>query len=310
MKLLFRKVLYIAAIFIILAALFFGYNYAAGSLKSFVADALEKNFGAKLSIAHMRISFPLCLELKGIKINDTISVSKICVYPSPASIFFKKIFIFSNIRIIDPVIRVKKGENDNFASFDTLKDNTPADGRNDSKTLFYVSRIDVENGTFIYDLGNSAFEFVKIKARIRNPDLHIAGNKPSVFKMTGFIKGNGPDILSPLRAGGIITRRLMIKARLQIDGVAVENLGNVYENYLKSRIVKGNLNLNSRILVSKNGLKADCFCRINDIILKDTAQEVSAPLIAKFILGLDFRNRALRISNFQTNLLSLLLSKS
>ncbi|MCX5692950.1 MAG: hypothetical protein NTX47_04610 [Candidatus Omnitrophica bacterium] len=311
MKHLIKKRLYILGIFLIALALFFGYNYAAGNLKSFVTGTLEKSFGAKLSIAHMRISFPLCLELKGIKINDTVNISKVYVYPSPESMFLKKVFIFSNIRIVDPVVKIKKGEDDNFAGFNALKNDTFKGAPRDSKTLFYVLRIDVENGTLIYDLGNeNKFEFVKINGNFKSPHIYIAGNKPFSFKAAGFIKNHGSDVLSPLRIGGLITRESIIKAKLQATDVALETLGEAYQNYLKDRVTNGNLNLDTKILMSKNDLKADCFCRINDIILKDAARRISTPLVASFILGLDFKNKAIKIDNLQTNLLSLLFNRS
>ena len=102
----------------------------------------------------------------------------------------------------------------------------------------------------------------------------------------------------------------IMKAKLQAQDVALETLGDLHEKYLKSRIAEGKFNLDSKILVSKNDLKADCFCRINDIILKDAVQKLSMPLIASFILGFDFKDKEIRIENLQTNLLSLLFSKS
>ena len=163
MKSLFKKTVYLVTIALIISLFFLGYTYTARNIKSLVVGTLEKSFGAKLSIAHMKISFPLCLELKDIKINNTISVSKIYVYPSPASVFLKKTFIFSSVKVIDPVVKIKKGESYNFSGFTVLKNDTRRVSSKDSKAVFYVSRIDVENGTLVYDFGNeNKIELVKI----------------------------------------------------------------------------------------------------------------------------------------------------
>lgn len=306
-----KKRIYILGIFFIVLAFLFGYNYAASNLKSFVTSTLEKSFGARLSIAHMRISFPLCLQLKGVKINDTIAIAKVYIYPSPEAMFLKKPFIFSSVKIVEPVIKIKKGENDNFAYIKALKNDTSASLMKDSKTVFYISRIGIEKGIFIYDNGNkNKVELVKINGDFKGPYIYFAGNKPFSFKIAGFIKNQNSDILSPIRIVGLITRTFMIKAKLEAQDIALETLGEVYLKYFQASVTRGNLNLNSRILVSKNDLKADCFCRINDIILKNAANKILTPLIASFILDFNFKNKAVRIDNFQTNLLSLLFSRS
>ena len=311
MKPLFKKTIFLAVISIIALGLVFGYNYAARNLKSFVVNTLENSFGAKLSIAHMRVSFPLCLELKGVKINDTISVSKVYVYPSPESAFLKKTFIFSSIKLVDPVVKIKSGENYSFANIQALKNNRSQAHLKDSKTVFYISRINIENGTFVYVPGNkNKVEVVRINGNIKSPPIYLLAGRPFSFELAGSIKNQNSDVLSPLRIEGLITRDFIMKAKLQAQDVALETFGDLHEKYLKGRIAKGKLNLDSKILVSKNDLKADCFCRINDIILKDAVQKLSMPLIASFILGFDFKDKEIRIENLQTNLLSLLFSKS
>jgi len=311
MEPLFKKTIYLAVIFIIVLGLVFGYNYAAGNLKSFVVKTLENSFGAKLSIAHMRMSFPLCLQLKGVKINDAITIAKVYVYPSPEAVFLKKTFIFSSIKITGLAIKIKKGENGDFSYLKTLKNETLENASKDSKTLFYVSRIDIENGAFTYDSGNgNKIELVKINGNFKCPYAYLAGSKPFSFKIESFIKNQNLDTLSSLRISGLITKEFVIKAKLQAQDVALENLGELYNKYLETKIVGGNLNLDSKIIISKNNMKADCFCRINDMILKGAAQKISMPLIASFILGFDFKDKAVKVDNLQTNLLSLLFNRS
>ena len=306
-----KKTIYLAVIFIIALGLAFGYNYAAGNLKSFVAKTLETSFGAKLSIAHIRMSFPLCLQLKDVKINDTITIAKVYIYPSLESVFLKKTFIFSDIKIAGLVIRVKKGEDDNFPYPKVLKNNTPGSSSKDSKTLFYVSRIDIENGAFIYDSGDgNKVEIVKINGNFKGPHVYFAGSNPFSFKIESFIKSQSSDALSPLRISGLITKEFVIKAKLKAQDVALENLGELYNKYLEAKLTGGSLNLDSKIIISKNNMKADCFCRINDIMLKDAAQKISKPFIASFILGFDFKDKAVKVDNLQTNLLSLFFNRS
>lgn len=311
MKYLIKKTVYLSIIVLIIGLVFLGYTYTARNLKSFVVSTLEDSFGAKLSISHMKISFPLCLELKGVKINDIVKISKVCIYPSPETVFFKKVFIFSGIKIIEPVVSIKKGEDYNFAGFKALKEDTKRASSKDPKAIFYVSRIDVENGVFVYDPGNeNKVELVKISGSLKGPYVYFAGNKPFTFKTTGFIKNRNSDVLSPLRISGLIARESVVKAKLQVQDVALETLGEVYQKYLKGKVTGGSFDLDSKILVLKNNLKADCFCRINDIILKDAAKNIPAPLMASFIFGFDFKNNIVKINNLQTNLLSLLFDKT
>ncbi|MEK6732780.1 MAG: hypothetical protein AABY55_04055 [Candidatus Omnitrophota bacterium] len=311
MKPFFKKTLYIAAIFIIIGLTFLGYTYTAWNLKSFVAKELEKSFGAKLSIAHMRMSFPLCLQLKGVKISDTISIAKVHIYPSPASAFLKKTFIFSSIKVLEPVIRIKKGHYQSFAGFAQFKNDAINPSSKSSKTVFFVSRIDVENATVIYeDEAGAVIELVKINANLKSPYAYLMAGRLLNFNASGFIKNKDSEILSPVYLTGWIKGDYTVKAKLKAQDVGLTALGPVYEKYLKQKVEKGSLDLTSRIFVSKNDLKADCFCRINDIILKDTASKLSMPLIASFILGFDFKDKAIKIDNLQTNLFSLLFKKS
>jgi len=310
MKQLFKKTIYLAGIFLIIGLVFLGYNYTACNLKSFVTSGLEKSFGAKLSIAHMRISFPLCLQLKGVKINDTITIAKVYIYPSPASAFFKKTFIFSSIKALEPVIKIKKGRYEGFSGFRQFE-NTAGQFPKDSKTVFYVSRIDVENATIIYEEEDGEkIELVKINGHLKSPYAYLIAGRLLNFSAAGFIKNKDSDALSPLRIKGWVKGDFTVKAKLEAEDVGLEALGPLYWKYLKQNVEKGSLNLNSKILVSKNALKADCFCRINDIILKDAASKLSMPLIASFILGFDFKDKAVKIDNLQTNLFSLLFNKS
>jgi len=270
MKPLFKKTIYIAAIFTITALIFLGYTYTAGNLKSFVIKELEKSFGAKLSIAHMRMSFPLCFQLKGVKINDTITIAKVYLYPSPASAFLKKTFIFSNIKILEPVIRIKKGRYESFAGFRQFKNDTINPSSKNSKAVFLVSRIDVKNAAIIFENEEGiAIELVKINANLKSPYAYLTPGRLLNFNVSGFIKDKDSDSLSPVRLTGRIKGDYTVKARLKAQDVGLTALGPVYEKYLKQKVEKGSLDFTGRIFVSKNDLKADCFCRINDIILKD-----------------------------------------
>ena len=311
MKPLFKKTIYLAAIFLIAGLILLGYTYTARNLKALVVSELEKSFGTKISIAHMRMSFPLCLQLKGVKINDTITIAKVYIYLSPASAFLKKTFIFSSIKVLEPVIKIKKGHYENFAGFRQFGNDTARLDSKDSKVVFFVSRIDVENATVIYEEEDGTrVELVKIGANLKSPYIYLIAGRFLNFNASGFVKNKDPKILSPLRIQGWIKGDYTVKAKLKIQDVGLEALGSVYQKYLKQKVEKGNLNLYSKILVSKNDLKADCFCRINDIMLKDAVSRLSMPLIASFVLGFDFKDKALKIDNLQTNLLSLLFNRS
>ena len=308
MKYLFKKTLYLVLAFIVISALFAGYRYASKSLRMFAAKAIEDSFGARISIAHMKVRFPLCLQLKGIKINDTIEIAKVYIYPSPASLFAGKTLVFSKVRIVEPVIRIKSSRQHGLEDLFVQKDTKALAQRPAS---FFVSAIQIENSSFIYDIdGQAGVEIVKLSGNIK-ANITDAVRSPRLnFKFKGFFKEGGSGKAAPLRVTGIVTRDSAIKAKLQARGVSLEVLGPLYERFLKVKVGKAALNLDSRIIVSKNNLKADCFCKINDIILKDAATQISAPLIATFVLRFDFGNRAVKITNLQTNLLSLIFNRS
>jgi len=311
MKSLFKKSIYPAAILIIVVLIFLGYIYTSRDLKAFVVSELEKDFGTKISIAHIRMSFPLCLQLKGVKINDTITIAKVYIYPSPTSIFLKRTFIFSNIKVLEPVIRMKKGHYESFTGFMQFKNDTVRQASKDSKAIFFVSRIDVENATVVYEEENGTrIELVKINANLKSPYIYLIAGRLLNFSASGFVKNKDSTILSPLRVQGWVKGDYTVKAKLKIQNVELEALGSVYQKYLKQKVAKGNLNIDSKILISKNDLKADCFCKINDIMLQDVGSKLSMPLIASFILGFDFKDKAVKIDNLQTNLLSLLFNRS
>jgi hypothetical protein len=310
MRHLIKKCIYIAVILLIIGLLFQGYVYTARTLKSFVVKTLENNFGTRLSIGHMRLRFPLCLELKNVKINNAIDIGKIYIYGSPASFLVRDSFIFSGIKIVDPVITIKKENNYAFTDFVILNNKPPISAK-DSGRFFYLSSVNIENGTAIYDFKDGVkLEFVKIRGRIKNPDLYFAGSHPLAFKLAGLVKNQDPRILSPLKINGWITKDNAIKAKLHIKDIALDTLGPVYMNYLKDKVSKGKLCFDSRIQVSKNNLRADCFCRINDVLLKGASTNSAVPLLLSFIFGFDFEDKVVKITNLQSNLVSFIFNKT
>lgn len=312
MKSLIKKGLSLVVILLIGSFLLLSYTYIARSLKSFVVKTMETNFGTQLSVGHIRLRFPLCLELKNIKINNTIDIAKIYVYPSPASFLLRHTFVFSSVKIVDPVIRIQKQDRQAFADFNILNNDKLSISSKDSRKFFYLSRIDIDNGTLIYDIEDGpSLEFIKIRGIIRNPNFFFVKNQPLLFKGGGFLKNYASDFLSPVKLNGRIRGDGTIKAKFQVQDVALDTFGPIYARYLKDIVAKGKVYLDSKVQLSKNDLKANCFFKICDIILqKDTQHKIDRPLVVSFILGFNFKDNVLNINNLRGNLLSFLFDKT
>ena len=294
---------------LVAGSVLFGYNYAANAFKSFAAKYLENNFNAKVSVGHIALRFPLRLELKEIKINDTVDIAKICVYPSPASFLLKDTFVFSSIRIMNPVVRLNKaGVNVN----DFLKNSTGAASPSGPKKSFYFSRIDVIGGVLVYDLGNDErLEFTDIKGVMKNPNFYFSAKNPISFKVAGFIKNKNPDALSPLQINGQVSRGGRVKAKCRAESIGIDTLGPLCPRYIKTTVANGKLFFDAKLQFFNSNLKADCFFRLDDIVLnKEPPERLGKSLIAGFILGFDFKENKLKIRDLQGNLASLIFDKS
>ena len=283
-----RKVVYIILLLLAVASLSVGYHYATEHLESFVSRFLEENFEENISVASVGIGLPFCLELRDVKVNDSVDIRNIRLYPNPKSFLTKKDFMVSKVKVIDPVVRIKKKGRRGFQVPDFLKKGEGLNSLKGSNSSIHFSKIYIKNGTLIYEHKEGQdFQLVKIKGRINSPSLCCPGKRIFEFDASGFFKNKDSDSLAPLSLTGIAGSDDVINARLQVSDIK-----------LASRLIKDlNVDLKSDIEISKNTLTARCF-----------VEGENMPATGSFLLLVNFKNNLIKIKNLQGNFLKHILN--
>lgn len=305
MKHFLKKSVPIVIVLLISGLVFLGYSYVARNLKSFISGFTEENFGSQISISRISLRLPLCLELKNVKLGNSVDISSVRIYPSPASFLAGNRFIVSKVKIIDPVVRIKNGGS-------ILKQKERRIFSKNLAATFFFSTIDIQNGTLVYERGKEdMLEFVRIKGTLESPGIYFSKGSNIRFVAKGFLKNKDSDFLSPLRISGHVEPDNVAKARLQASDIKLDTLGSIYTRYLSRRIKDGRVNLESDIQISKNNLIAECSLEGEDIVVKETTeQEINAPFVANFILLINFKGNLVKIKRLHGNFLKLILDLS
>lgn len=302
MRQYFGKVALIITVLLLAAVIFFGYTYAMKNLESFLLKTSRENFAAELSIGKISIRFPLCLELRDIRINDSADIKSMQIYPSPASFLLKKAFIISMIKFTDPVIKIDKGRG-RGAGISNLNDAIEKITAPEISAMdVYIRRLYIHNGTLIFTAGkNNTFEFIRIKGIIESPGFYFSKNKDYLFRLAGFLKNRESDFLSPSMITGRIREDRVIDAEFRTSDVKINTLGDIYTKYLERFAGEGRLNFDSHMQISKSDMKMKC---------SFVGGDVHAPLRASFFLLFNFKNNIVKIENIEGNLFNLILDQS
>jgi hypothetical protein len=220
----------------------------------------------------------------------------------------KNNFLISKVKIINPVIRLKKAETGQPIFQDFL--NNSGNLSNVPLPKLYFSNVHIHNGALMYDNGSgSTLEFTGIKGDIQDPSAYFLKGDPLRFAATGFLKNKDSDFLSPLIIDSVIKLEGDIKARLQLRDVKIDTLGFFYVKYLSNFIKEGRVDLKSDIKISKKYLTAKCFVEGEDIVKKKSDKKIDTPLAASFILFVNFRNNLVKIKNLRGNFLKTVLDR-
>ncbi len=306
---IFRKIILALVAFSIVVLFFFGYTYATKNMPMFVTRFLGERIGGKISVGHVRIGFPLCVELKDVRINDYVDIKKAQVYPNLATLFFKNKTLVSSVKIVEPVVKLGKEKKKDFLVADFLDKNESS--YNEPGINFRVSSIDIKNGTLIYDGEKDGLEIVNIKGSVKNPGIFFADNNICQFAVAGFLKNKESDFLSPVKIEGLVGTDNVVKARLLASDVKPENLGPVYTKYLSKLIEGGRVDIKSDMQVSGKNLVAKCSLEGEDIFSgKEGSQGSEAPLKLSFVLLANFSNKLVKIKDLQSNFFKLIFSES
>ena len=310
MRDIFKKITSVFIIALVCFSLFFGYHYAAKNLTSFISAFLNENFDTKISIKKAGVGFPLCLELKDVKIGEAINIKSVQVYPDPRSFLLKNRAIVSTVKIVNPVVEIKKERAASSYIPDFLNRREKKDSSVISEPGFYFSKIQIENGSLIYKAGEDIIEFVDIKGNIENPGIFFSRENPCQFTATGFLKNKDSAFLSPLRIDGFVEASSAIKARIELSGIRLDGLGPLYGKYLSQLIEEASFDFKSDIQFSKKNLLARCFLEGKDIVLKKgEGQRLDRAIEASFILLVNFRNNLVKVKNLQGNFLKVILGR-
>ncbi len=308
MRDIFRKVVLVLVVFSLAALFFFGYILTTKNLSVFVTRFLGEHLNTTISVGHVRVGFPLCVELKDVKIDDRVEIETAQVYPNLATLFFNNKTFVSAVKIINPVVKVDKEKRQRFLAGDFLNKNENVSKK--SSTNFCVSSIEIKNGTLLYS-GEDEIEIVNIKGSVKNPGIFFADNNICQFTVAGFLKNKDSDFLSPVKIEGLVGTDKVVKARLEASDVKPRNLGSVYVKYLSQVIEDGRVDVKSNIQVSGENLVAKCFLEGENIVPeREQGQELEVPLELSFVLLADFKSKLVKIKDLQSNFLELIFSKS
>ncbi|MBU4422120.1 hypothetical protein KKB41_04190 [Patescibacteria group bacterium] len=306
---MFRKIIPILLIGLIAWAGFFGYNYATGRLERFISKFSQENFDANISVGSVGIGLPFCLELKDVRIDDSISVKKVCIYPNPTSFLLKGKLIVSSVKIIDPFVRIKQKSAKSPMIPDFLKKKEKSSG---SHALgFYFSDIRVKNGALIYDRESKGIlEFVKINGKIKGSAGCFSKDNVFEFAGIGFLKNKDSDFLSPLKIDGFFGSDGIVKTKLQAFDLKLETFGSISGRYLSRLVKEGRVDLKSDVEISKKRMVARCLIEGDSIVLKKKPEEkIDTPIVASFILLVNFKSKLVKIKNLEGNFLRVILGR-
>jgi len=308
---IFKKGMPILIILLISGAVFFGYRHAATALGSYISDFSEEKFNAKVSIGCAGLGLPLCLELKDVEINESINIRSVRIYPNPLPFLLKNRIILSTVKIVEPVVRIKKGKGRKIAIPDFLKKEKDTAALKTPAPNFYFSKIYIQNGTLIYEKEKeTALEFVGLKGVIERPGFYFSKNNGIRFAVAGFLKNRDSDFLSPLKINGYMESDDVMKARVQCSDIKINTSGPIYKKYLSGIVEKGRVDFKSDVRVTKTNMIAECSVEGEDVVLrKDVDQKIDTPLVANFIVLIGFRNKVVKVKNLQGNFLNLIFDR-
>jgi len=310
----FKKTGPILIVLIISGLLFFGYNYTARNLSLYISRVSEEKFNAKVSVSRVVLGFPLYLEFKDVKIDDYIDVASVRIYPSAASFLslLKKNLVISRVDIIDPVVKIKRKENKDLGIVDFLNSKRDVIISKISSANFLLSKIRIQNGTLIYNEGNeNPLEFVKITGDFRTQGIYFSKKGVFRFAVAGFLKSQNSDFSSPLKLSGQVEDGDVVEAKLSVNDLKISTLGPLYAEYLSRVVEDCRVDFNSDIQISSGLMKARCFLKGEDIVLKAKPEDkIDTSFIASFIIFRNLKNRIVKVKNFQSNFLDFILERS
>src|SRR3989338_140066 len=296
------KIALIITVILVAGVIFFGYTYAMKNLESFLLKTSRENFAAELSIGKIGFGFPFCLELRDVRINDSIDIKSIQAYPSPTSFFLKKAFIISMVKLVDPVIKIDKGHGGGAGIFNLSDEIQKITAPGASALDVYIRKAYIQNGTLIFtSRDDNTFEFIRIKGIIESPGFYFSQNKDYVFKLAGFLKNKESDFLSPSMITGRIRQDKVIDVEFRTSDVKINTLGPIYTKYLERFVEESRANFDSHIQISGSDMKMKC---------SFVGGDVNMPLRTSFLLLVNFKNNIVKIENIEGNILNLIFDNS
>jgi len=223
----------------------------------------------------------------------------------------KNRIILSTFKIVEPVVKIKRGKIRKIAIPDFLKKEKGTAALKTPAANFYFSKIYIQNGTLIYEKEKeTVLEFVRLKGVIERPGFYFSKNNDIRFAAVSFLKNRDSNFLSPLKINGYMESDDVMKARVQCSDVKINTLGPIYKKYLSDIIEQGRVDFKSDVRITKSNLIAECFMECEDVVLKkDLDQKIDTPFAATFIMLVGFRNKVVKLKNLRGNFFNLIFDR-
>ncbi|MDD3374442.1 MAG: AsmA family protein [Candidatus Omnitrophica bacterium] len=229
-----RLILIFFILFIILFGLLLGgYFYLSANGKDIVIQKVEQQLNKKIVFDEIKVSFPLTLEIKNLKVEDIGSFEKITCSLNPVYFLLKQVY-FPFVEIVNPNIEIHSKAKNSFSlpSFGENKKvlgEKGASQEQDSKNndfIIVMDRFVVRNGSFLFfneseDEEKELFSLGKIDAMIHqvifSQKKSLETNFDITAKLTGFDGRFNEDDLKCY--GWVDFLEKDMKAKLQISGM-------------------------------------------------------------------------------------------
>jgi len=304
------KILFVFLLVIGLAAagiVAYGLSHSRGLLIS----QIEKNLGVKASVAEVRYIFPWSLLVRDLRFGDQVAFGRLLVTPSLMGFFRKKAFVFNDVLITSPRVRVVRRSDETIdiglplpagpagapsketppqeapspsASQEVPVPSPPAGTRREVPPV-YVEHLKVIDGQVIFideALGSDpAFrvEATDVRLEVRRVSMLEPGRmNVAVSGVLGPNEGAAPGA-APGRLAGtgeVDLRTRNGTLRLDVTAVPLTLFGPYYVKYLKKKIQTGTATLGADFRVAGNDLAGDCRVSLDGMAFQEPEAQGAA----------------------------------
>jgi hypothetical protein len=264
---------------------FFVYILLAMAIKPLIIKQLKKISKKEVSLAGVRVMFPLELKIWNLEISNLVKIERIWIKPSILGIFSGNIFL-NRIDVFNPEFTVVKGRPPaEVKRMDSLLIPQDPDTAGVLKGLnphaapkrhlgFVIKKIRIKNGTlnFVdYSVADSGLRITVKNLLFSLNNLYLIPKSAIAnFRIEANIPWQGDGRTGSLFASGWINLyKKDMQADLKIEGIDGVYLEPYYSHWVdleKARIQKATLSFESNIQGHNNDVVADCRLELTDLV--------------------------------------------